>query len=369
MKKTILFYFIFLFAIISYAFPDEMMEEENNNPGEEFARKAYEIWLSEKYNDYPLAVSLFKKAISKDPYNSEYYSSLGRIYFEMNRLDDAFYLLDKALRLKPQKAWIEAWTYICLGEIYEKHHDYGSALRCYNRALKVNTTSNSNKEAFFRKRLVQWKHKESPHFIFYYPEGGIAERDINDIMKDYEKNYEKIIDFLNIKALNTPIQCYLFSSADKLWEMTGADCGFTRPHVRQIYTLYSTEMKENEPPARLIAYIISFSINKKINNEPFIQWGLAEFFTQEELKNKVIQLKKANKFIPLSSLRKGFYNYERDVALTESGSFVKFLIDAYGIYKFKTIWPAEDIDKALKELYKKSFKDLEKEWQIYLKKF
>jgi hypothetical protein len=139
--------------------------------------------------------------------------------------------------------------------------------------------------------------------------------------------------------------------------------------VRQIYTVYSNEVKENEPPARLLAYIISFSISQKINNDPLFQWGLAEFFAQTDLKDKVIQLKKNEKFIPLSSLRKGFYNYERDTALSESACFVEFLINSYGIHKFKKIWSREDIDKAIKEVYGKSFNDLEKEWGIYLKKF
>jgi tetratricopeptide (TPR) repeat protein len=329
-------------------------------------KKGYNIWMSGNFNKYPEALELFQEASKEDPNNPEYHSAVGRIFFEMGEYEKSFKELKKTLSLNPQKAWIEAWTRICLGEIYEKRGDYPLALKEYDRAIKLNTTQNSLQEAYGRKILVQWKHKETLHFVFSYPQGGIADRNIDEISMEYQKKYSEISTFLGV-GLNDKIQCYLFPSVEKAREIMGVEPGFSRPQVKQIYSLYGTEGKE--PPGIQIGMVLSFYTGKTRNREPFFHWGFAEFLSsrEENFEQNVIDLKNDEKFVPLLTLKNDFYHYPSDISFKESASFVNFLIDKYGLGLFKKAWVSEDIDRSLKKVYGKTFEELEKDFDKYLK--
>ncbi|HPZ06989.1 MAG TPA: tetratricopeptide repeat protein [Candidatus Eremiobacteraeota bacterium] len=346
----------FIFIVISPACSSD---------GEKFLKKGYDLWLSGNFNKYPEALNMFRKAVLEDPDNSEYHSAVGRILFELGDYNESLKELQKSLKVESQKAWINAWSHICLGEIYEKLGDYTSALKEYDKALKLNSTENSVREAMARKTLVQWKRKESLHFIFYYPEGGIVDREIDNISLEYQKKYTSISSYLGV-SLKDKIQCYLFPSVEKCMEIMGEKTGFSRPQVKQIYTLYGTE--EHDPPGRQMALILSFYIGKTRNREPLLSWGLSEFmcFPEKDFQGKILELKRTESFIPLSRLKGDFYRYPVEVSYNESACFVQFLIDRYGLEKFKKLWIQDDIDNSFKKIYGKTFSELDEVWNKYL---
>jgi hypothetical protein len=77
-------------------------------------------------------------------------------------------------------------------------------------------------------------------------------------------------------------------------------------------------------------------------------------------------------YLPLDKLRAGpFYDFQHETAYLEAGSFVKFLIERYGLGTFKELYgqatgkPELD-DPLVLRLYGKSYTDLEAEWRNYL---
>ncbi|OZT10601.1 hypothetical protein CHN50_21185 [Priestia aryabhattai] len=54
------------------------------------------------------------------------------------------------------------------------------------------------------------------------------------------------------------------------------------------------------------------------------------------------------------------------ISYVEAGSFSTYLIDRYGIQKYALIYNQLSISARVQEVYKKSLKDLEKEWLIYV---
>ena len=167
--------------------------------------------------------------------------------------------------------------------------------------------------------------------------------------------------------MNDKIQCYLFPSVEKAKEIIGVEPGFSRPQVKQIYSLYGTEQKES--PGIQIGMVLSFYIGKTRNREPFFHWGFAEFLSSrgENFEQNVIDLKNDEKFVPLITLKNDFYHYSSDISFEESASFVNFLIGKYGLSLFKKAWIAEDMNRSLKKVYGKTFEELEKDFDKYLK--
>jgi len=380
LKFLLVFIFLFLNSLFLPVFalekhvrerkeilPDEITKRISLFSPEELAKEGYTIWNSGNFNKYYRALSLFKKAEKLDHGNPEYLSAVGRLLFAMGRYDEAFEYLQYTLALNPQKAWVKAWTHICLGEVYEKRGDYSSALIQYNEALKLNTTVNSRQEASARKTLAEWKHRESTHFVFYYPEGGIAEKEIDNIVASCEKEYSFLSSYLNI-TLKDKIQWYLFPSVEKGREIMNEKPDFARPGVNQIYTVYSWELKE--PPVIHLALVFSFHIGKSANLDPFFQWGFARYLAHKSkgmsFALAIMDLKDEGRFIPLSVLKRDFYSPSQEISFTESGSFVEFLINHYGLESFKKIWVEEDLNRALKYVYGKDFSELEKEWNNYI---
>ena len=327
---------------------------------QEFAKQGYIIWLSGNFNKYDEALKYFIKAGKEDPYNAEYISASGRILFEMGRNDEAYKKLVRVFDLKP-KAWIKAWTCLCMGEIFEKRGNYNKAIAYYEEAIKQNSTDNSSKEAMGRKILAQWKHKYTEHFIIAYPQGGVAEKEIENIIKGAEDKYNYISLYTGIK-FREKIQWYLFPSSVMGYEIMAMEPEFSRPQVKQLYTVFSWNKNLFNTPQ--LGLVMAFRLGKTRTLDPLFQWGFAGFLENrdKDYKSAVLNLKISGKFISLSNLRKDFYAPSSDVAFNESSSFIQFLINTYGLEKFKKIWIREDIDKAIKEVYGKKFKDLEREW-------
>ncbi len=358
--KLIRTVFLVILAMFFLSFPSYGADTDK------IVRKGYNIWMSGNFNKYPEALELFQEAVKKDPNNPEYRSAVGRLFFEMGDYEKSFKELKKTLSLAPERAWIEAWTRICLGEIYEKRGEYDRAFKEYDRAIKLNTTRNSLQEAYGRKILVQWKRKETLHFVFSYPEGGIADRNIDEISMEYQKKYSEISTFLGL-GVNDKIQCYLFPSVEKAREIMGVEPGFSRPQVKQIYSLYGTE--EKEPPGIQIGMVLSFYTGKTRNREPFFHRGFAQFLSsmEENFEENIIELKNNKKFVPLLTLKNDFYHYPGEISFTESAAFVNFLISKYGLGLFKKVWVAEDMDRAFKKVYGKSFEELAKDFDKSIK--
>jgi len=78
-------------------------------------------------------------------------------------------------------------------------------------------------------------------------------------------------------------------------------------------------------------------------------------------------------YIPLADLRAGpFYDFQHEISYLEAGSFVKYLIEQYGLDSFKELYrlatgDATHDDQLVQQLYGRSYAQLESEWLERLK--
>jgi DNA polymerase III delta prime subunit len=209
-----------------------------------------------------------------------------------------------------------------------------------------------------------WLITKSPHYIFHDLKNSLAHKEINKIIKIKERDYKKIISFLKIKN-SQKIKYFLYPDLKEKKKLMGSDdfgnaiweeCELLNDRLKtkrfEIHVLYAAKIKfigEHEDTHLLSLY-----------------WGLPPYLFSEGL-CQFMEGKLFGKDVDILSKRL----IERNKIY--SLKFVRYLINTYGLEKFKKIYKKLPRNKAFREkikiienIYSKSIQELEKEWKRYL---
>ncbi len=217
-----------------------------------------------------------------------------------------------------------------------------------------------------------WTTLQTEHYTFHYRSGSVAEEDIHFIAEYQELSYAKIVETLQV-SFDGHIHYYFYTSEwDKLFSTGDKGGGLSNTLKNEIHAIYNENRKVIgcHEDTHIIAY-------RTLGNPPFfLQEGLAVFMMESWFQRPVHEWGREfldkGKLIPVKSLliSINFEKYDSKITYPQSGSFVKYLVDVYGIEKFKTLFSQavnENIEFLFKEIYRKSVDDLEREWLNYLK--
>jgi hypothetical protein len=101
-------------------------------------------------------------------------------------------------------------------------------------------------------------------------------------------------------------------------------------------------------------------------------WASGGHYRQEPLDMWAAVIAASDAYIPLSELREGpFYDFQHEISYLEAASFVKYLIAAYGLDRFKKLYglatgdPAHD-QRSVERLYGQNYEQLERAWLDHL---
>lgn len=104
---------IFLIVLLSCSFPllsAQLVAQHSGGGLEEYVQA--ETFRAKR--QYTTAITLYDKAIAKDPNNYKYFVQQGKCYYLLKRIDNAIYCLEKATQLK--RNHVE--SYIALSKLY-----------------------------------------------------------------------------------------------------------------------------------------------------------------------------------------------------------------------------------------------------------
>jgi len=121
---------------------------------------------------------------------------------------------------------------------------------------------------------AHWLIKESPHYIFHYMEGSLAEREIAQIEKTQEEAYEKITEFLDLLSYpKEQILYYLYPDAETKKQLMGSEW-FAQSVYDDfaVHALYTEEHRVIGPHED--THLLSLPLGLSIG---FLQEGLAEY--------------------------------------------------------------------------------------------
>ncbi|KYK31747.1 MAG: hypothetical protein AYK19_16400 [Theionarchaea archaeon DG-70-1] len=217
-----------------------------------------------------------------------------------------------------------------------------------------------------------WNTVKTEHYVFHYRPGSLAEKEIDYIAELQELSYTKIVGIMDVE-FDEPIHYYLYSSRwDILYSTGDRGAGLANPLTHEVHALYMEGWKAVGPheDTHVIAY---WSLG---NPPPFLQEGLAVFMMGtwwgRPLHEWGREFLEEEKLIPVKPLliSVSFQKYDTRITYPQSGSFTKYVIDVYGIEKFKEVYSQahdENIKVLFEDVYGKSIDELEEEWITYLK--
>jgi len=218
----------------------------------------------------------------------------------------------------------------------------------------------------------EFEKYESDHFIVYFHKETLAEKKLHEIIQEREKAYTKIVKILGIEPPHK-IRLFLFPSSREKTFYTG-HIGAGAAQSFTMMEVYNEEIKVE--PHHELTHIIASFINP--NSPALLNEGLAvsivPYWNGKHVDDWVRLYKRKGELIPLITLLTfteiGSPSTMPSISYPEAGSFVKFLIERYGVNKFRQLYSkAKNGKKFLEfnkelfiEIYEKSIEQLEKEW-------
>ena len=217
---------------------------------------------------------------------------------------------------------------------------------------------------------VTWKEKETEHYIFHYKENSLAEKEIQQVIELQEGCFKEITDKLEFMPEKRIIY-WLCDTREEVMRISGFEyetngVTFFEPNPT-IYAVYNEEVKcvGAHEDAHAISYQWSYAYSCAMIE------GLAMYFDKEwwgisnELCTRVYLEDKKYERAESLILRdyESFLEIEDRISYPIMGAFTAFLLDTYGIKKFKSVYEEEeDFSQRFRETYNKELCALEKEF-------
>ncbi len=213
------------------------------------------------------------------------------------------------------------------------------------------------------------KKIETPHFVIHYS-SEINEKLIKAIALHHEYYYSQLSFFFRTK-MNEKITSFIFKDSEQKKLLLGTEnADIAKPWLKYCFTVYdnyeSTLRHE-------IAHVISGNFGTNIlkvaeNINPSLIEGIAvsadPFYAEYDIHYMAALAYHNGYKINLQNLFSGFSFLTNASSLSYiySGSFVKYLVESYGIDKIKKLYSDINFNK----IYKKSLAELQKDYFNFL---
>ncbi|MFH0989580.1 MAG: CDC27 family protein [bacterium] len=212
--------------------------------------------------------------------------------------------------------------------------------------------------------------KETEHFIIIYPDTMLKGVDLDMAVQLHEFHYRELSEQLQI-APAEKITSYLYASEEEKARLIGAGgTNITKPWLREMHmNLADVRGVLRHEMVHVLAAEFGIPLLRISLNSGFIE-GLAVALDPVEYSEHIHRLAAmvfAVRLQPdMASLFSitGFMKQSPTISYTMAGSFCRFLIDRYGINRFKIAYRTGNLSLA----YGKPFITLQREWRRLLRR-
>ncbi len=222
-----------------------------------------------------------------------------------------------------------------------------------------------------------WVVSQSQHFEYYYVKDTAAQRDLPGLAALAEASLGRITTVLEME-FDGLMRIYFVprifwqggaAYGDKVQLISYLDRNYTGIQTWSYFTHEGTHALAQDllqpkdengggPDGVLVEGLAVWASDGHYRREPIDAWAAA--------------VTESDEFIPLAELRAGpFYEFQHEISYLESASFVKFLVERYGLERLKELYgqatsdPERD-EALLQQLYAKSYAELDAEWLAYV---
>ncbi len=209
---------------------------------------------------------------------------------------------------------------------------------------------------------------ETDNFIIHYPPGSPQAEDIELIAMDHEWRYKQLKEALDLDS-NEKIKSYIYPDIETRKRLSGAgETTIANPIHNEIHLIYDSfphPVLKHE-----LVHVMAGEFGNdilKLSPKIGLLEGIAvaidwrgQRFTPHQWSKAMIEIGIAPQIKDIVGF--GFWYAPAEVSYTIMGSFSRYLIDTYGIDKFKTVYKTGDFS-----IYDKNLNVLALEWQEFLK--
>jgi tetratricopeptide (TPR) repeat protein len=206
---------------------------------------------------------------------------------------------------------------------------------------------------------------ETEHFVISYPDSSLKGLRLQQVALLHEFYYDQLVRALRVRPAKK-IHTFLYASSDQKGRLIGAAAtNFAKPWLSQLHmNLGDLDGSLKHELVHVLAAEFGFPLLRVGVNSGLIE-GLAvavERMEYEEPINRLAGMAFAAGNAPdVSSLfsLSGFMKAPAGVSYTLAGSFCRFLIDRYGMRRFKVLYSTGEFET----LYGRSLQVLLQEWR------
>lgn len=206
-----------------------------------------------------------------------------------------------------------------------------------------------------------WVVERSAHYKFYFEEGSPAARDITQIERVMESEYSHITSLLGSTNIDFHSDAFIVSSRKRMMQLCGHESNGLS--VGRVLLFVYGEVNA------LGAHEETHLLSRHLWGAPHGLWiteGLAVYSDDEwqgfQLHGVCKRLHAGGKLLALAALQDDheFHRTSEMVTYPESGSFIKFLYERYGIDAIRRLWHTGII--AIPTVTGKTLEEIESEW-------
>ena len=208
---------------------------------------------------------------------------------------------------------------------------------------------------------------ETEHFNIFYEKGSKVEREIERIVRDHEFRYAQLIAYLQTQP-SRKVNAYIYTSPEQKKRLIGA--GHTL--VEDPFG-YGFHVNYEPFPHPIIKHELVHALTTdwhpffKVSLKLGLHEGIAVAADWNEGKLTPHQWSKAMRELGVAPtidqiMGLGFWAQASSRSYMLAGSFVRYVVDTYGIEAFKRVFPTGNF----RGVYGKSLAELSNEWETFL---
>ena len=223
-----------------------------------------------------------------------------------------------------------------------------------------------------------WELEKTEHFDIYYRADSYAEENLDDIVRVQEETYQYILEQLNVQFDET-ISIYIYPTPeDAGWDHVQGLAYNRQKVVLGVYSEKGKSIGVEGASAHEITHVITWNAIGKPGTT-FLNEGLAVTMDGvwhavsdpiTDLHQWTKKFMDEDKLPAISEMVSSWNSLDTLITYPVSGSFVSYLVDKYGMEKFKKMLVEANrlnFNSKCQEIYNKELSTLELEWKVYVK--
>ena len=214
---------------------------------------------------------------------------------------------------------------------------------------------------FLNDREFEWVADSTEHFFIYYETGALNKDRLEQVKKDVEASYKHNLIVLNESDYERTIYVFIVDSRERMKDLVGGETnGIAFPETHVVCYIVNENMLLSAKHELLHV----MAMNLWGEPEPWINEGMAVFsdghWHNHDLDALAKHLLEEGELFPVKEMVSSFHNHNDLVSYPQSGSFVKFIYEKFGVDAVKALW--QNGVASSEEVIGMNVLSLEKEW-------